>query len=162
MTSVSEQELYFQARNRCLERLVGGNSFRSECLSWFLDGIELIESEALRRLTSTPPDVVVKNILSETNSGFSTLCGVLAKFEAVKGKGYQASWMKKGSESIVANIQRKFDLVDARMHGNEVGEGLITNLADLAVYCIKAIAWKAELSPDEMQVWLKEVRKTCQ
>jgi hypothetical protein len=149
MPTQRETELYFEARNRALERVVSGKDFLSDVERGIAHGIRAAD---ILEIGDAP-------LAPETNYGFAFVCGVLAKLEAVKGKSYEASWMKRGDESIFANIQRKYDILDARFHGNNVGESRVTNLADLAVYCVKEICRQAQLNPDEVKSWLEEVRK---
>jgi hypothetical protein len=156
MTSPREQELYFKARNKSLERMVEGREFRSECLSAFLNGLET--AEGYTSGTSSPLEKVLSDTSVETNIGFCIVAGMLTKLEAVKGKGYQASWMRRGNESVLHNIQRKYDLIEARLSGNHTGESLVTNLADLAVYCIKEMTRQAELDLEGFRKWVEEVR----
>lgn len=148
-----ETKLYFEARDRTLTRFVEGSRFREESQTGFSIGVAYADYP-------TPPTDVNTNdiILPEDNRAFAFICGVLAKLEAVKGKSYQASWMKRGDESVFACLARKFEIIDAKMHGNDLGESRTTNLADLVVYGIKEMARQAKLNPREFEAWVNEVR----
>jgi hypothetical protein len=154
MTSPREQELYFEARNRAMERIADDRM--SDSNRWFING----SSYALG-FDHFSEETIIKNVKSETNEAFALVCGLLSKVEAVKGKGYLASWQKRGlAEAHKAHLSRKFDRIDAILVGGaeEGGESLTSNLGDLAVYAIKMIAFRAELKPEEFRAWLVEVR----
>ena len=154
MVSEKETKLYYEARNRCLERIVKGGQLLEESVIGFDNGIRLATEG--RDLTLGMAD----KVLSETNFGFALTAGVCAGIEAKKGKGYMASWQKKGMPGALSNMQRKMDRIDAIVSsGNtEGGESLTTNLADLAVYCLKSIALQKELNPIEFAEWIEEAR----
>lgn len=148
MVSEKETELFNEARNRCLERSTKGMELIRDSQRGFTEGIQV--SEGAPRFLE---------ILSETNYGFAFVAGVCASIEAKKGKGYKASWQRRGMEGAKANIDRKYDRLTAIMEGEDSeGESLTTNLADLAVYCMKAIALQRELKPEEFNTWLEEAR----
>lgn len=158
MTSPLEQKLYFEARNRCMERIVEDIALTTKSTEFFRHGLGI--ASGLRSISdvANPIEFLLRNSKVETNEGFAIICGILARLEAVKGKSYQASWMKRGEESVFHNMARKFEIIEARMHGSKVGEGLLTNLGDLAVYCIKEIQRQSELYPEEFKKWIEEVR----
>lgn len=149
-----ETKLYFEARDRAIARMVEGEEFRAESTHAFRGGILTVE----RTPEELPQNELLEQVAPESNIGFAFICGILAKVEAVKGKSYQASWMKRGDESVFACLARKFEIIDAKMHGNDLGESRTTNLADLVVYGIKEIARQATLHPEEFKAWIEEVR----
>ena len=158
MTSQPEQKLYFEARNRAMERVVEDIALTTKSSEYFRHGLGMTSGLHPVWGENDPISFMTQNSKVETNEGFAIVCGILARLEAVKGKSYQASWMKRGDESVFANMARKFEILDAKMHGLDLGETRTTNLADLAVYCIKEIQRQSELNPEEFKKWLEEVR----
>lgn len=108
---------------------------------------------------------LTRNLHSETNYTFGVICGLLAKLEAVKGKHYGASFMRRGElAGVKANVDRKFDRLEVlldRSEGEEAekGENVTQNLGDLAVYVMKWLALRAEVAPEEFADWMEEIRK---
>lgn len=158
MATQREQELYFEARNRALERLIPDNTgnngrFMDELTEAFRDGI----------MAATFPNQFetqdFTRIKTETNYGFAFICGVLAKLEAVKGKHYAGSWQKRGEPVVLSNVQRKLDRLDQLLNTDSTaGENLSQTLGDGAVYSVKWLTLRAELDPEEFIKWVEEVR----
>jgi hypothetical protein len=145
----SDVDLYIEARNRALERLVEGREFEAEVIQALKQGLVVAEDN-----TSVIPPV-----LTETNHGFAFILGVLTRLEAKKGRSYGASWIKRGErDGALANVSRKHDRIAEIVTQDSPGESLTTTLADCAVYCIKWAARRAETHPEEFLDWLKEVQ----
>ena len=144
-----------------MERIVEDIALTTQSTDWFRHGLGIasgLHSGAWTEFQD-PADFLLEHSKVETNEGFAVVCGILARLEAVKGKGYLASFMKRGTESVWANIERKYDRLDNIINNGLEGKGdAITNLGDLAVYCIKEITRRSELYPDEFKKWIEEVR----
>jgi hypothetical protein len=153
MSADKTNELYFQARDRALERLVEGGDFLDQCMKGFEHGLLASQNEMLES------DFV--NIKSESNYGFGYVLGVLAGLEAVKGKHYAASWQKRGELlGALPNVQRKHDRLETVMSNPPVslaGESITETLGDLAVYAAKWAVLRAELTPEEFKKWIKGI-----
>lgn len=157
--SARERELYFAARNRALERLTDQNSLIHDSQEGFEAGIAAacgsISSEELLEL-------VKRNVAAESTWSFSFICGFLVRMEAIKGRQYLASWMKKGEKhGALVNVQRKMDRLDAAilLGDNSVQETITETLGDQAVYDIKWLALRAEIDFEQFINWLEEIRK---
>lgn len=160
MPSSAENQAYFDARNRAMERVVEGRQLIHQSVVGFTEGLSFVMIPEERETIT----VIANKLLSESNYAFAFICGVLAKLEAVKGKGYLASWQKRGMrESAFVNLQRKFDRIDSlinTMTGGQSGggESLSDNLGDLAVYAMKMIALQSTLNPAEVVKWLESLQ----
>jgi hypothetical protein len=157
MASKAEQDAYFAARNRAMERIVEGPKFQAELTDSF--------SHTLYLLQHSDPNVRVaaELIEPETNVGFAMILAGLARVEAIKGKGYLASCFKRGMQGgLLPNLERKMDRVSALINDNAKNEGggesLTENLADLAVYAIKGITLQSTLNPEEVEKWIEGVK----
>jgi hypothetical protein len=141
-------KLYLEARNRAINRATEGPEFMDECRGAFLSGMDIRREE-----------IAPNRFLSESNDGFSRICGLLTVVQAKKGKSYQASWQRRGMEGAFSNLQRKYDRIDALVNtGNEPGESLMSQLADMAVYAIFMMSLQASLKPEELSDWVAEVK----
>ena len=162
MARKSNEEMYFEARNRALSRLTEGKQFRDQSVEGYEKGLTAVLGNG------EIPMEILSFICTESNLSFSIVIGILAKLEAVKGKRYGASWQKRGEPGILANVTRKVDRLDValqeqedREHGVELppGESICESLADGAVYCIKWLCRRAQTNPDEFHTWLEGVQK---
>ena len=166
MVSEQEKQSYFEARNRALERIVKSREFRAEADRAFIGGLLLVHPNdpTLGGITTDEEiTAFMHGIKCESNFAFSAVLGICAHIEAVKGKGYQASWQKRGiKDGAWVNLQRKWDRLEALfergLSTEDGGETMITTLADLAVYAIKTIALRTEMNPAEFRAWIKEVQ----
>lgn len=139
-----QEERYFLARNRALERSIRAIEMNREVLGAFRDGLQVTEG------LLDPAECLAK-CLPETNYGFALLCGLLSRLEALKGQHYGASWMKRGELGIHANVARKFDRLEELMQDvGEEGESIGVTSGDLAVYAIKWMTYRAEFIPAEI------------
>lgn len=156
-----ETELYEEAKARCFTRPTSGSGMVNESLAGFLDGIRHVQNMDGRNDDQCKEENLFPRVLSESNDGFAIICGMMAVLEAKKGVGYKASWQRRGSKGVFTNIARKFDRIQNIMELNleDDTENLCTNLADLAVYCIKEISRRREMNPKEFAVWVKEIRE---
>ena len=134
------------------------NELSEDCVAGLRMGIGLVHSQVPEFSKS-----VTRNLHPEMNYTFGVLCGVLAKLEAVKGKHYAASWMRRGElAGAKANLDRKFDRLEVLMgHDEEAAEGenITQTLGDLAVYALKWISLRAEIAPKEVADWMEEIRR---
>jgi hypothetical protein len=149
------ENLYNAATKRAEERKTDALNILSECRQGFEAG--------LRTALGHPSyERYLERALSESNFGFAFVCGVMAVLEAIKGKGYKASWQAEGEDSALANIKRKYDRLKA-LKGTEPGalsfEDRPTTAADLAVYGIKLTTWFNEFNPAGFKAWINEVKK---
>jgi len=148
-----QEERYFLARNRALERSIRAIEMNREVLSAFRDGLHVAEG------IMDPAECLAK-CLPETNYGFAFMCGVLSRLEALKGQHYGASWMKRGEIGIHANVARKFDRLEELMQGvGEEGETVGVNCGDMAVYALKWMTFRAEFQPAEILSIIQECIK---
>jgi len=151
-----DTDLYFQARDRALERTIEDKTFLIEASKAFQEGIAVAQN---RNISPQELRQIVEGLKSETNYAFAFLCGVVSRLEALKGKSYRASWQKRGMSSAFMNLQRKYDRIDniINLNGEDVGENLTSQLADTAVYSLKMTTFQAETNPEEVVNWLLEV-----
>lgn len=159
MSRVDDLKRYTEAKLKAVSRTTKGNELSEDCLAGFRMGMGLVHSQVPEFARS-----VTRNLHPEMNYTFGVLCGVLAKLEAVKGKHYQASWMKRGElAGAKANLDRKFDRLEALMsqadEGVSKGENITQTLGDLAVYALKWISLRSEIAPKEVSDWMEEIRK---
>jgi hypothetical protein len=155
MATERENEIYFAARDRALERHVEGTSLYEEAASGFHAGLHMTD----RTSDGYSFSDIVEKIKTETNFGFGFICGVLARLEAVKGKHYAGSWQKRGEPGVLANVHRKTDRLEELINtDSQAGENLSQTLGDGAVYAIKWMTLRAELDPEEFLKWVKEVQ----
>jgi hypothetical protein len=147
-----EQNLYEKAKERASNRLAG---------NVFLDAASAFQKGLTLGLAPNFNEVnLFEKIQSETNYGFSFVCGLLAALEAKKGKHYAASWMRRGEAGALANMQRKFDRLEVLTgQQSREGETLSEQLGDLAVYAIKWTVLRNEISPEEFRKWVDEIAK---
>lgn len=152
------EKLYNNAMKRSETRRTDFVSIRNQCEVGYEEGIrvafDLIFGEDLENVLDT--------VLSESNYGFAFICGVMSVLEAVKGKGYKASWQSEGEISALPNIRRKYDRLKS-MQGMMPGtlaldETRPTTAADLAVYAAKLTTWYNEFDPAGFRAWIKEVQ----
>lgn len=162
MLTEKEKELYFQARDRALERHVEGVEFHREMIDGFATGLEATDPK--NPANSDPKygldlTAIIGKIKSETNFGFAFMMGVLCRLEAAKGKQYSASWQKQGEESAFYNLSRKYDRLEA-LHSSkaEGGDNHADTLADMAVYAAKWNILRCEIDPAEFEKWILYVR----
>ena len=95
-------------------------------------------------------------VLSETNDGFALVCALIGRVERVKGKGYRASFMKRGESEIKANLDRKYDRLDNWEKLSP--EDLLDTLGDLAVYAVKWVQYALDrLPPEAAQRYVKAI-----
>jgi hypothetical protein len=150
-----EKKMYYDARDRAIERKVEFQDLRRESVKAYLDGIEASDSS----ITSYV-EVYSEEFQPETNFTFGFLCGILTRLEAVKAKSYRSSWMKNGFLGIFENIRRKFDRVEISMTSVVPEQHpCIEDLGDMAVYCLKEINRRAVLNPEEFHNWIKGIRE---
>ncbi len=152
-----QQKVYFEARNRALERIVEGGEFRRAASTSFLDALLTVEAH------QADIEGLLCRVLPESTEGFSAVCGVLVKLEAEKGKYYAASFFRRGEkDGIKPNVDRKYDRIDNLVNHPEAseskaGESMTQTLGDLVVYCIKWMTIRAVLAPEEFEAWVREV-----
>jgi hypothetical protein len=154
-------QLYNEAYKRAEERSIDGLSLMTQSIVAFRIGMQVALGQ--EHLIDIPSIVEkLKDVKSETNFGFAFVCGVMAVLEAIKGKGYKASWQAEGEDSALYNIKRKYDRLKAQK-GTEPGalsfEDRPTTAADLAVYGIKLTTWFNEFDPVSFKAWIKEVQQ---
>lgn len=158
MTTEREKQLYELAHERALARKTERENLIPELVEAFQAGISMAcgsRSDEHLRMT------VNGWIKSETNYAFAFICGFLCKLEALKGKHYAASWQKRGErDGALVNLQRKIDRLEVVVSGGGTGDGETPTqtLGDSAVYSTKWIVLRAELDPEEVFNWFKEVR----
>ena len=153
-------QLYEKAKDRALARFTLNTEMVAESHCAYLDGLRYVhgmngEFDLLASEKSLFPRIV-----SESNEGFAILCAMLAKVEAVKGKGYLANWQENGLKSALDNMRRKFGRVKTIIEhdSDSGGESLTENVADLAVYSIKTLSYLNELNPKEVLQWAEGIR----
>jgi len=151
------ERLYQEATKRAESRHIDPRSLLDECRSGFVYGMEA----ALGKMIKEEVEYYLQFIRSESNIGFAFVCGVMAVLEAIKGRGYKASWQGEGEDSALANIKRKYDRLKA-LKGTEPGalsfEDRPTTAADLAVYAVKFTTWFNEFDQEGFKAWIKEVK----
>ena len=152
------EQMYQEATKRAEERATDTASLLEQCSLGFKMGIY----EALGHPLEIP-SITLSLVKSETNFGFAFVCGVMSVLEAIKGKGYKASWQADGELSALPNIKRKYDRLKA-MQGTLPGELALdesrpTTAADLAVYAAKLTTWFNEFDPEGFKAWIEEVKK---
>src|SRR5579885_1070431 len=101
--SMLEQALYQEAKIRLSTRIIDGRDFIANSGESFIDGLRFGQAINGPNDLHAHFDILLEKIKSETNEGFAIVCALLAKVEAVKGKGYQASWQKRGMAGALAN-----------------------------------------------------------
>jgi hypothetical protein len=154
MATEEETKLYLQARDRALVRYTEANALMDECVAGFRAGLLYATVDPL-----TPVQMRSVHLQTENNFSFAFICGILARLEAVKGKGYQASWQRRGEvDGVMVNMDRKYDRLDAVVRRNSTGETTSQVLGDLAVYAIKFLTLRAEINSEELFNWIEEVR----
>lgn len=146
---------YHNACERGLKRVVSPvRDFNDQAVAAFKAGLGVAEGT---------PILGNQGLEVETNFSFAFVCGLLCRLEAVKGKSYLASWMKRGYYGIKANLDRKWDRLEVIFEEIEdegiaiAGEGLVTQCADLSVYALKLITLRAQQQPTEFQKWIDEI-----
>lgn len=154
------EELYEKAKIRALERFTNNTEMVAESHGAFLDGLRFVHSMGGEFDLLTSPENLFPRVVSESNEGFAIVCAFLAKVEAVKGKGYLANWQENGLRSALDNLRRKFGRIKTIIENNSDGggESLSENVADLAVYSIKTLAYLNELNPEEVLRWAQGIR----
>jgi len=79
------------------------------------------------------PDTFMHRIKTETNYGFGFVLGSSCQTGGSKGKGYQASWQRRGEvDGAMVNVDRKYDRLDAVTRRGSTGETKCQVLGDLA------------------------------
>ena len=158
MSREEDLKRYLDAKMRAASRKTTQSELRIDCLGGFEMGMGLVHSQVPEFARS-----ITRNLHPEMNYSFGVIAGVLAKLEAVKGKHYAASWMKRGElVGAKANLDRKFDRLEVLMgHDEEAakGENITQTLGDLAVYTMKWLTLRAEIAPKEVADWMEEIRR---
>jgi hypothetical protein len=157
MLSKLESELYEKAKQRALVRHTSYEEMYSESTRAYEMALAVAYAEGYQ---DDLQEHFLKSLVSESNQTFAAVSAFLAKVEAVKGRGYTASWQKKGMLGVLSNLQRKMDRIEniITLNSEDGGESLTENLADLSVYCTKSIGLQAEIRPHEVLAWIQQVQ----
>ena len=83
MATLKEQDLYFAARNRALERHVETNALQEELEEGFSRGLAAA-NPSYAGSEAYDPTKYMDRIKTETNFGFGFVLGVMARLEAIK------------------------------------------------------------------------------
>lgn len=153
-----EQDEYFAARDRSVSRVVSARELDTEMGAAFQFGLR-VASQLLPMDSQLDPALIVP----ESNFGLGVVLGFAAKMEAIKGKQYGGSWMRRGErDGALVNVQRKFDRLEQALNPyqeREFGDDTVCDsLGDLLVYCGKWLTLRAQTHPEEFRRWLLTIQ----
>lgn len=157
MISEREQQEYFAARDRSVTRIVSARELEIEAVPAFLHGLRVAS-----KLIPVDRALDTSLVVPESTFGFNFVLGLCARMEAVKGKQYAGSWMKRGEkDGALVNVQRKFDRLEQAILHPEIGgdDTACDTMGDGLVYYGKWLTLRARTHPAEFENWMMSIMK---